>query len=141
MVSKEECEEWIKHIEEQAIQYKKETVDFKSNDWNPELSNLLANRVEKDLGSGRITFVKYTENSNGIARHIDLIRENNVVKTGIVYLNDVEEGHTVLYLPDNSIVRIQPRRGNVLIFDVSLPHEGLPPKGKKYILIFRIKSI
>lgn len=133
----EECEKWITEIE--GMEGK--IGDSKYNLWLPEISNNLVFRCKHLLngqgyGSGRITLVKYRENSTGMQLHTDLIREKNVKYTGIIYLNN-NFGNTVLY-PENRTVSIEPKKGRLVLFDVSIPHEALPPKSLKYVLIFRI---
>jgi hypothetical protein len=133
--STKECEKWIEYIDNLS-----QEKNRKYNQFHPEFSNELWERVSTLLpnttgGSGRITFVKYSEDSEGMYKHVDIVREKGVKYTGIIYLND-NEGDTVLYT--STSVNITPKKGRLLLFDVSIPHEGLPPKGVKYIIIFRI---
>lgn len=114
--------------------------DNRFNEFLPELSNELASKLAQK-GSGRITFGKYAQSSKGMARHTDIIVEKDVVQTGVIYLNSVKnQGHTVLFLNDDEEPKIEPVKGRLLLFDVSIPHEALPPLQEKYILIFRVIS-
>jgi N-acetyl-beta-hexosaminidase len=138
-LSEQECDNWIKYIDEKVESLTdpiRKRGDNRFNEFLPELSDELALKLEKK-GSGRITFVKYAKNSNGIARHTDIIVEKGVTQTGVVYLNTLQAGQTVLFFDDKEI-QIQPVKGRLLLFDIPVPHMSLPPLQEKYILIFRV---
>ncbi len=47
----------------------------------------------------------------------------------ILYLNDCDDGHTVLHL--ESQYRIKPQKGTVLLFSSSIPHSSEYSKSKQ----------
>ena len=138
-LSEQECQRWIDRIE--GLPQRK--GDNKYNRFESEVTTEFWKKIreygllpETTGGSGRITLVKYAEDSKGMYKHLDTIREKGVKYTGIIYLNE-NEGDTVLYEGEKEI-RITPRTGRLLLLDVSIPHEGIAPKGIKYILVFRL---
>lgn len=150
-LSEQECNNWKKYIDERVESLTdpiRKRGDNRFNEFLPELSDELASKLDiplrgldakaKKKGSGRITFVKYAKNSNGIARHTDIIVEKGVTHTGVLYLNTLQAGQTVLFLDDNVETQIQPVKGRLLLFDISILHMSLPPLEEKYILIFRV---
>lgn len=137
--SKDECDKWIDYIN-----VENDPKNNRFNRWDPILSNDLSIRSKKKcqmldgniFGSGRITFTKYNKNQK-MSKHVDIINEPNIVYTGIVYLND-NFGNTILYLNNNTI-NVRPKQGRLLIFDINIPHEAIPPlETEKYVIIFRI---
>ena len=61
-----------------------------------------------------------------------------MTKTCIIYLNE-NSGNLILYNLENcSKKEIEPKPGRLVVFDIDVEHEALPPKGKKYAIIFRI---
>lgn len=140
-LSDEECDKWVKFIQDQIESLTdpiKKRRDYKFNEWLPELSNSLAEKLGYK-GSGRITFGKYIRDSPGLARHTDLIIERNAIQTGVVYLNSLtDSGQTVLFLADEREEKILPKKGRLLLFDLEIPHMGSPTTEEKYVLIFRV---
>jgi hypothetical protein len=136
-LTEKECEHWINFIKN--LNQDELNSDIKHNVMDSELSNSFAKRYIKDAkGSGRVTFVQYGENSKGLGRHKDFIGEKNVTKTCIIYLNE-NSGNLILYSLENcSKKEIEPKSGRLVVFDIDVEHEALPPKGKKYAIIFRI---
>jgi len=59
----------------------------------------------------------------------------------LVYLNTLENGETVFYKDDDSILkRTSVEAGKAVIFDIDLKHEAEPvTKGEKFIIGFRVQ--
>jgi len=59
----------------------------------------------------------------------------------LVYLNTLENGETVFYKDDDSILkRTSVEAGKAVIFDIDLKHESEPvTKGEKFIIGFRVQ--
>jgi len=132
--SDEECDRWIAFIDEKDVD--RPHMDYKTNVHLKELVELIGKKLNRTVHEVT-TLIKYRENSQGIGKHLDLIREEGICESGIVYLNS-NRGDTVLYIEGSEPVSITPRKGSALIFDVRIPHEGLPPRGVKYIITFKL---
>lgn len=132
--SDEECEKWIELINEKDTD--RPHMDFKASVHNKELIELIGRKLNRTVHEVT-TLIKYRENSQGIRTHVDLIRSEDMCESGIIYLNS-NRGCTVLYPDGSEPVSIQPTKGTALIFDIRIPHEGLPPKEVKYIITFRL---
>ena len=138
--TKEECEKYINYIEQLPRQgYHKDRYD----QFDMDFSQYLYEKVKEYLpdikaGSGRITFLRYNDKSSGMRVHKDQILEPNVKYTGIIYLNDLEDGETILY--ERYPIKVNPREGRLLLFNVNMYHKACPPEKVKYAILFRLKN-
>lgn len=138
-LSETECDQLRTKIDNSPDSANYMDRDFKFNEWLPELSNMLADRIRPGcLGSGRITFIRYCPGSQGLSRHVDVIRENGVTHTGIIYLNDCDSGETIVYDQTNTVSRVRPRQGRLLLLPIQQPHAADAVATRKYVLLFRL---
>jgi len=97
-LSKEVCDEFIDYINKISDNkfHKFSTTVYDQN--ITEMLQTKMNLIDNSYIVGpRLNFIKYHKNSEGIKKHIDSNRHENVSHTCIVYLNDNYEGKTVLY--------------------------------------------
>jgi hypothetical protein len=146
-LSKEECDRFIEHINEISDN---KFHKFSTTFYDTELTELLQKKMsliddsqglwpatQAPVVGPRLNFIKYQKNSEGIKKHVDSTKHEDISHTCIVYLNDNYEGKTVLY-KDYIKSYIVPETGKLLMFDINTVHAGKPTIEEKYILIFRL---
>jgi hypothetical protein len=79
---------------------------------------------------------KYSKNSFCKPHQDGIIRKNNRVNnyTLLLYLNKPTGGETVFHCTDDTILKINPKIGTIIIFDRSIEHESMKCKDLKYSL-------
>lgn len=141
-LSNDECEDFINFIKEKekdkdCRKFNDNFDNFNSRSVNEEICNKFYNRFIKivDLSEFNITGVnnivtcaKYTEGQE-FGLHTDTGLYFNKAKalkttyTVLIYLNDDYKGGNTVFYTD-VITRIVPKKGSLLIFDISLIHAG-----------------
>jgi hypothetical protein len=101
-------------------------VAIENKEFSKELLSRIKDQIcEKDIRiNPLIRFSKYNPKSNGTKTHVDSVFKQdgyNSKYTVILYLNTISGGETEF---ENSIVKCI--QGQIVIFDQSLPHCGLP---------------
>lgn len=83
-----------------------------------------------------IRISKYSKNSFCRPHRDGIIRKNNGINkyTLLLYLNKPTGGETVFHGASDTVLKIKPKTGTIVIFDSSIEHESLKCKDLKYSL-------
>ena len=137
-LSKELCHVYVELINELSDN---KSHKFSTTFYDKNITEMLQSKMnlidESYIVGPRLNFIKYQKNSEGIKKHVDSTKHEDISHTCIVYLNDNYEGKTVLY-KDYIKSYIVPETGKLLCFDINTLHAGKPVIEEKYILIFRL---
>lgn len=154
ILTPEECKRYIDYINECEIDqskrlpckiYNPRYVDHLKNEQLAQEFWEKLNTIVPQFYKGRplkrvsdiVPVAKYRHpKSEGTTIHTDTIHVDDIVYAVVLYLNDdFEGGETSIYSDDDELlIKNNAKKGDGIIFHISMRHRGHPTVGEKYII-------